>query len=164
MSLFYWNRNCSGTHGARATSVGRRGLSGSGSRWSSCGSASVAATVATAVATSFADSKIGRTSAEVAFNSKNLVVVVAEFHAKARPGVEVVGKSNGSRRALGAADRPELLECAGTLDRGRVVTLVGVDIVCVAVGGDGALLGCTRARVEGAEVLHNVVFDQRVPL
>lgn len=88
----------------------------------------------------------------------------AELHAEAGPGVEVVGESDGSGRALVAADRPELLEGAGTLDGGGVVALVGVDIVGVAIGGDRSLLGSTTAWVESTEVLHDVVLDQGVPL
>ena len=86
----------------------------------------------------------------------------AELHAEAGPGVEVDGESDGSGRALVAADRPELLEGAGTLDGGSVGALVGVDIVDAAVDGDRALLGGAGAGVVGAEVLDDVVFDQGV--
>lgn len=87
-----------------------------------------------------------------------------ELHAEARPGVEVVGKGDGAGLALCSANGPELLEVAGALDRRSVGTLVGVDIVCVAVGDDLALLRRTCGRVVGAETLHNVVFDQGIPL
>ena len=146
--------------GARATGVGRRRGGGSASRASGGGAR---ARVGSAAA-SLADSEISRASAEVAFDSNDLVVVGAKLHAEAGPGVEVVGESDGSGRALVAADRPELLEGAGALDRGGVGALVGVDIVGVTVSGDRTLLGSTAAWVECAEVLHNVVFDQGVPL
>jgi len=144
--------------GAGAAGVGGRSGSGSGSRASS---GSARARSATAAA-SLADGKVGRASAEVALDGKDLVIVGAEFHAKAGPGVEVVGESDGSGRALVAADRPELLESAGALDGGGVGALVGVHVVGVAVGGDRALLCCARAGVECAEVLDDVVFDQGV--
>jgi len=96
----------------------------------------------------------------------------------------VVGESDGSGRALGAANRPELLETACALNRWGVGALVGVDIVNVTIGSDRALLGCASARIlleisytvanwidsardEAyicAKVLDDVVFNQWVPL
>lgn len=131
------------TYVAGAASVGRRRGGGSASRASSGGAR---ARVRSAAA-SLADGKISRAGAEVALDGNDLIVVGAELHAEAGPGVEVVGKGDGSRRALVAADRPELLESAGALDGGGVGPLVGVDIVSVAVGGNCTLLGGTAAWV-----------------
>ena len=122
--------------GARATGVGGRRGSGSASRASGGGAR---ARVRSAAA-SLADSQISRAGAEVALDSNNLVVVGTKLHAEAGPGVEVVGESDGSGRTLGAADRPELLESAGALDGRGVGTLVGVDIVGVAIGFDRTFL------------------------
>lgn len=119
---------------ARATGVGRGRSGSSASRASSGGARARVGSAA------LADSKIGRASAEVALNGNDLVVVGTKLHAEAGPGVEVVGESDCSGRTLGAADRPELLESAGALDGGGVGTLVGVDIVGVAIGNDRTLL------------------------
>ena len=121
---------------ARATGVGR-GRSGSSASRASSGGARARARVGSAA---LANSKIGRACTEVALNGNDLVVVGTKLHAEAGPGVEVVGESDGSGRTLGAADRPELLESAGALDGGGVGTLVGVDIVGVAIGNDRTLL------------------------
>ena len=86
----------------------------------------------------------------------------AELHAKAGPCAEVSAHVDGAGRALALADRPELLEGRGALDGRCVGALVGVDIVDAAVDGDRALLGGAGAGVVGAEVLDDVVFDQRV--
>ena len=127
------------------------------------GTATVAATVSTtAAAAALADGKVRRTSAEVTFNSHDLVVVGAELHAKAGPCAEVSAHVDGAGRALALADRPELLEGRGALDGRCVGALVGVDIVDAAVDGDRALLGGAGAGVVGAEVLDDVVFDQGV--
>ena len=144
--------------GDRATGVGRGRGGGGASRASSGGAR---ARVRSAAA-SLADSEISRASAEVAFDSNDLVVVGAKLHAEAGPGVEVVGESDGSGRALVAADRPELLESAGALDGGGVVALVGVDIVGVAIGGDRTFLSSTTAWVESTEVLNDVVLNERI--
>ena len=88
----------------------------------------------------------------------------AKLHTESSPCVKVRGESDGSGRALVATDRPELLEGAGALDGGSVGALVGVDIVGIAVSGDRTLFGCAGAWVECAEVLHDVILDQGIPL
>ena len=74
----------------------------------------------------------------------------------------MVGDCDGAGRALALADRPELLEVGGALDGRSVGALVGVDVVGAAVGGDRSLLSGAGAGVVGAEVLDDVVLDQRV--
>jgi hypothetical protein len=146
--------------GARATGVGR-GRGGSSASRASGGGAR--ARVGSAAA-SLADGKISRAGAEVALDGEDLVVVRTKLHAETRPSVEVVGKGDGSGRALGAADRPELLEVAGALDRRGVGALVGVDIVGVTIRDDLTLLTRASRWVVGSKVLHDVVFDEGVPL
>ena len=74
----------------------------------------------------------------------------------------MVGDCDGAGRALALADRPELLEGRGALDGRSVGALVGVDVVDSTINGDRSLLGGASAGVVGAEVLDDVVFDQRV--
>jgi hypothetical protein len=147
----------------RATSVARRRSSSStrrlrSGRTSRLRGRRTRATVSTTAA-SLRHSQIGRASAEVALDRHDLVVVGAELHAETGPGVEVVRERHGAGAALVAADGPELRESAGAFDGGGVVALVGVDIVGVAVGGDGAFFCGAGGRVEGAEVFDDVVFD-----
>ena len=104
----------------------------------------------------------GGARAVVTLNSKNLVIERSKLQANIAPSVEV---STGVDRAAGtlvAADRPVLLESAGTLNGGSVGAGAGVDVVDGAVDVDLSLLGGARRGVVGSKVLDDVVLDQRV--
>lgn len=108
-----------------------------------------------------ADSDAGRTAGEVALGGHDLVVVGAQGEASRLPGVEVVRHVDGAASALVDTDRPVLVEGAGTLNGRLVDTLGPVDVVDRAVGGDAAELGGAGRGIIGAEVLNDVVFDER---
>lgn len=86
----------------------------------------------------------------------------AEPHSLGSPGVEVSLHVNGTGAALVLADGPVLLEGLGAVDGGLVGALGLGDLVRGAVGGERALDGGLRGGIVGAEVLDDVVFDQRV--
>jgi len=69
---------------------------------------------------------------------------------------------NRAANALLLPDGPELLEGRRAVDTGLVSAGGLQDVVCTAVGGDGALFLSSRARVVGAVGLDNVVFNERV--
>lgn len=100
----------------------------------------------------------------VAFDGNNLVIEGAQLQAEAAPSIEVVGHGDSTARALGAADRPELGECRSTKNGRLVHTLAGVDVIGVAIGCDGSLLGGASTGVVCAEIFNDVVLDQRVGL
>lgn len=85
-----------------------------------------------------------------------------ELHALGSPGVEVGLHVDGTRAALVLANRPVLVEGLGAVDGGLVDTLGLGDLVRGAVRGNGALDCGVGGGVVGAEVLNNVVLDQRV--
>jgi hypothetical protein len=105
----------------------------------------------------------GSTSgAEVTLGSHNLVVVLTELHALAGPRIEVGLHVDASAGALVLANRPVLLKGRGAVN-GRLVGAGALrNLVRGAVGGDGALVLRLRRRVVRAEVLDNVVLDERV--
>jgi len=110
-----------------------------------------------------ADGDGSRTTAVVALSSHNLVVPGrAQVHSSVLPCVEVVGKGNGSSSALVLADRPELLEGCST-DDGWLVGTGGLqDVISRAIRGNRTLLLSTGGWVVCAEVLNNIVLDERV--
>ena len=68
---------------------------------------------------------------------------------------------DGSTTAFGLANRPILIEGRSALDRGFVGAYAQVDIVCSSVGGDRALVLEAARGIVSAEVLHDVVLDER---
>jgi hypothetical protein len=88
--------------------------------------------------------------------------VLTEPHASLGPGVEVGLHVDGAASPLLLANRPELREVAGALNRGGVVALALENFVGSAVGLDSALSRSARGRVVIAEVLDDVVLNQRV--
>jgi hypothetical protein len=105
----------------------------------------------------------GSTSgAEVSLCSHNLVVVLTELHALAGPRIEVSLHVDASAGALVLANRPVLLKGRGAVNRRLVGAGALRNLVRGAVGGDGALVLRLRRRVVRAEVLDNVVLDERV--
>jgi len=78
------------------------------------------------------------------------------------PSIEVRLSVDLSTGPLGVPHTPVLLERPGAFDGGRVGARADADGVAAAVGGDGALGRAARGGVEGAEVLNNVVLDERV--
>ena len=63
---------------------------------------------------------------------------------------------------MAVTNRQILRKCLGTLNVGRVDSLVRVDIVCTSIAGASAMECCASGRVECAEGFHDVVFDKRV--
>jgi hypothetical protein len=108
------------------------------------------------------DGDAGRAAGEVALSGNNLVVVLTELHALGRPSVEVVLHVDASAGALVLADGPVLLEGLGTIDARRICASCGCDLVAGTVGGDGSLDLGLGGGVIAAEVLNDVVLDERV--
>lgn len=108
------------------------------------------------------DGDLRAAAGEVSLGSNNLVVVRSKLHALGGPGVKVSLHVHGTRAALVGADRPVLLEGLGAVDGGLVGALGLRDLVRGAVSGQGALYGRLGRGVVGAEVLDDVVLDQRV--
>ena len=74
----------------------------------------------------------------------------------------MVRSRDRAARAVRLADGPVLVEGSGSLDRGRVHASALVDVVGRAIGGYGALVAETAARVVRAEALDDVVLDEGV--
>ena len=114
------------------------------------------------------DGDLGVAAAEVTFGGNDLVVVVgAQVHAILPPSIEVASSADGAADAasgvlLGVADRPELLEGLGTVDRGLVGTSGLEDVVAGTVAVDGTLPLSSGRGVVGAVGLDDVVLDQGV--
>lgn len=108
------------------------------------------------------DGDLSAAGGEVALGGDDLVVVLTELHALGSPGVEVGLHVDGAGAALVLADGPVLVEGLGAVDGGLVDTLGLGDLVGRAVGSDAALDGSLRGWVVGAEVLNDVVLDERV--
>jgi hypothetical protein len=104
---------------------------------------------------------IRRTRALVSLGRNNLVVMVAHRHTMLSPSIEVVRSVDRAADTLLRADAPVLRESLGAVDRRRVYTRAGVDLVLAAVGGHGALVGQLAGRVVGAVGVEDVVFDER---
>ncbi len=115
-----------------------------------------------ATPTSLRDGDGGRAAAPVALGGHNLVVEGAQSEAVAFPGVEVVGRVDRAGGALRLADTPELSECRGALDRGRVGAGRLVDVVCCAIGINRPNLREARGRVVLLEGLAGVGLGCRV--
>jgi len=109
----------------------------------------------------FPNGDIGGSSAEVSLRGDDLVVECAELQSRRRPRVEVVRGGDSSAGAVALADRPVLVEGRGALDRRLIDALSFVDVVCRAVRGETALERRAGGGVVGAEVLDNVVLDER---
>jgi hypothetical protein len=107
------------------------------------------------------DVDVGATAALVAFSSNDLVVVLAKVETESGPGVEVVLHGDATTDTLALADRPVLLEGAGTIDGGLVGAGRDVDVVVAAVGGEASLVLSTAAGVVGSEGFNHIVLDQR---
>ena len=108
-----------------------------------------------------ADGDGGAARALVSLSGDDLVVERAHRHAERLPSVEVRCGVDGAARAVRLADGPVLVEGRGALDRRLVDTRRLVDVVGRAVRDDGALERETAARVVCAEVLDDVVLDER---
>jgi len=78
------------------------------------------------------------------------------------PRIKVVTNINRATATLALTNRPPLGESSCTSNRRLVDTLAGVDIVGAAVAAETALVLGAAARVVRAEILDNVVLDQRV--
>jgi hypothetical protein len=107
------------------------------------------------------DVDVSRSAAPVALGGHDHVVVTAQVHAVGRPGVEVVGGRDSARGALRLADGPVLVKGGCALDGGGVVPGGLVDVVVRAVRVYRADEGGAGGGVVAAEVLDDVVLDQR---
>lgn len=108
------------------------------------------------------DSDLRAATGEVTLGSNNLVVVCSKLHSLSSPGIEVGLHVDGTGAALVCTDGPVLVEGLSAIDGGLVNTLGLRDLVRRAVGGHGALNGGLGRGVVGAEVLDDVVLNQRV--
>ena len=89
--------------------------------------------------------------------------MAAETETSLGPGVEVSTGVDGSAGSLVAADGPVLLEgLAVTLDGRSTVASADSNVVDGSVDVDLTLLLSTGRGVVGAEVLDDVVLDERV--
>ncbi|CAF3503341.1 unnamed protein product [Fusarium graminearum] len=99
----------------------------------------------------------------VTLNSKDLVVVASEAETSLGPGVEVSTGVDGSAGSFVAADGPVLLEgLAVTLDGRSTVASADSNVVDGSIDVDLTLLLSTGRGVVGAEVLDDVVLNERV--
>lgn len=98
---------------------------------------------------------------EVTLGSNDLVIMLAQAHALGSPLIEMCLYVDCSAGSLVDADAPELLEGLGALNGRLVHTGALCDLVAGAIHGEGALVGRLRRRVVVAEVLDDVVLDQR---
>ena len=109
------------------------------------------------------DGHAGRARAVVTLNSKDLVVVGTKVEADVLPGLEVSTGVDGSAGSLVTADGPVLLEgLAVTLDGRSTVASADSNVVDGSVDVDLTLLLSTGRGIVGAEVLDDVVLDERV--
>jgi hypothetical protein len=108
------------------------------------------------------DSHRRATLALVALDSDDLVVVLSKRHALAGPRIEVRLHVDRTAGTLVLANRPVLLKGLCAVDGGLVGAGALRNLVRGTVGGHGALVGRLRRRVVRAEVLDDVVLDQRV--
>jgi len=109
-----------------------------------------------------ANSDVRRAAAEVSLRGDDLVVELrAKLHPSSSPRVEVVPDRDGPTAAVRLADGPVLVERRGADDRGLVHALRLEDVVNGAVGGETALERGASGWVVSAEVLDDVVFDER---
>ena len=88
---------------------------------------------------SLRDGDGSRASGEVALDSDDLVVVLAELETHLGPSIKVRLGRNSSAAALVLADGPVLLKGLGALDRRSVDTGGGRNLVLRTVGGHTAL-------------------------
>jgi hypothetical protein len=103
-----------------------------------------------------------RAAALVPLRRDDLHVERAHGEPERLPRVEVVAGRDRAAGAVRLADAPVLVERRRALDRGLVDARAFVDVVRAPVGGDGALVGEPAGRVVRAEVLGDVVLDERV--
>jgi hypothetical protein len=73
----------------------------------------------------------------------------------------VIACSDSASNALLRANAPVLGESLCAVDRRRIYTRAGVDLVLAAVGLHGALVGQLAGGVVGAVGVEDVVFDER---
>jgi len=108
------------------------------------------------------NSDIGRAATEVSLGGDDLVVELrAQLHPSGGPRVEVVPDRDGPAAPVCLADGPELVERRSADDRGLVYALRLEDLVNGAVGSETALERGTGGRVVSAEVLDDVVLNER---
>lgn len=88
--------------------------------------------------------------------------MVTKVEADILPGLEVSTGVDRSAGTLVASNRPELLKGLVTLNGGGVDTGADVDVVDRSVNSDLTLLLAAGRGVVGAEVLNDVVLDERV--
>jgi hypothetical protein len=106
------------------------------------------------------------TAALVSLGGDDLVVELgAQVHTLALPGIEVAGgidsATNGSSWCLlRVANRPKLLECLGTINRGLVDTSSLEDVVGGTVAGYSSLARSGRGRVVRAVGFDDIVLDE----
>lgn len=102
-------------------------------------------------------------AAEVALRRNDLVVVVTvNVQTSASPGVEVAARLDGAAGALVLADRPVLVESLDAVDARCVVTSALAESIGATVALHGTQVGGIRGGIVGAEVLNDVVLDERV--
>jgi hypothetical protein len=88
--------------------------------------------------------------------------VLTELHALAGPRIKVSLHVDRTAGALVLANRPVLLKGRGTINGWLVGAGALGNLVGAAVGSDSTLVLRLRRRVVRAEVLDNVVLDERV--
>jgi hypothetical protein len=91
-------------------------------------------------------------------NSHDLIIQIVGVEAGARPEIKVIRHRHRPTTPLPLSHREVLLERGHARDRRLVVTCVGADLVCAAVGGESAERLCAGARVVGPVVLDDIVF------
>lgn len=96
------------------------------------------------------------------FSSHNLVIMRAQRQPARRPRIEVIRRRDGAAGSVRLPHTPVLIEGGRALDARLVDALRAVDVVRGPVAGDGPKTGSARTGVVGAEVLDNVVLDQRI--
>jgi len=103
-----------------------------------------------------------RPAAGVAFGGHDHVEVGSQLQPALGPGLEVVARGNLAAGALVTPDRPKLVEGLPPLDRRLIDALRLVNVIRAAVTGDAAFALRPLAGVVAAEVLDDVVLDERL--
>lgn len=108
------------------------------------------------------NSDSGCTTAAISFRGHDLVVESSHSHTEAFPCVEVVCSSDSPTGSVGGTNRPVLLKGRCALNGRCIGTSRLVDLVGTPITGDGAFVCKAGARVVCAEVLGDIVLNQRV--